>query len=81
MIYCEHGQPAAHNIYIKLRRSSNSLCTLFVCSFVCLFVSPLFSLGHFGQLLRYADKRIVNIMKVYIKRNNVFFKYMYRYVI
>ena len=25
----------------------------------------------FGQLLRYADKRIINIMKMYIKRNNL----------
>ena len=38
---------------------------------VCLFVSPSLSLGRFGQLLRYADKRIVNIMKVCIERNNL----------
>ena len=36
--------------------------------FVCLFV---WHLVRFGQLLRSADKRIVNIMKVYVKRNNM----------
>ena len=35
------------------------------------FVRPSLSLVRFGKLLRYADKRIVNIMKVYIERNNV----------
>ena len=29
------------------------------------------SFSSFGQLLRYADKRIVIIMKVYIERNNL----------
>ena len=48
---------------IKLSLSHDSLCTL--------FVSPSLSLGSFGQQLRYADKRIVNIMKVYIERNNL----------
>ena len=38
---------------------------------LCLFVSPSLTLVHFGQLLRYADKRIVNIMKVCIERNNL----------
>ena len=42
-----------------------------VCLFVCLTVSPSLPLVGFGQLLRYVDKRIVNIMKVYIKRNNM----------
>ena len=41
---------------------------LFLCVFVC--VSVLASFSSFWQLLRYADKRIVNIMKVYIERNN-----------
>ena len=40
---------------------------LSVCLFVCLCVSPRFILFVFGQLLRYVDKRIVNIMKVYRK--------------
>ena len=39
--------------------------------FVCLFVSPSLCLGRFGQLLCYADKHIVTIMKVYIERNNL----------
>ena len=39
--------------------------------FVCLFVSPSQHLVYFGKLLRYADKCIVNILKVYIERNNV----------
>ena len=39
--------------------------------FVSLFVSPSLPLVSFGQLLHYADKRIVNIMKVYIERNNL----------
>ena len=33
--------------------------------------SPSLSLVIVGQLLRYADKRIANIMKVYIERNNL----------
>ena len=36
-----------------------------------LFVSPSPPLVRVGQLLRYADKRIVHIMKVYIERNNL----------
>ena len=43
---------------------------MFVCLFVCLSVRS-FPLVCFGQLLRNADKRIVNIMKVYTKRNNL----------
>ena len=39
------------------------------CSFVCLL--PSLHSFRFGQLLRCAHKRIVNIMKVYIERNNV----------
>ena len=40
---------------------------------LCLFVSPSLTLVHFGQLLRYADKRIVNIpvLKVYMERDNL----------
>ena len=41
--------------------------TLYV--YVCLSVSPSLPLVRVGQLLRYADKRIVNITKVYIERN------------
>ena len=38
---------------------------------VCLFVSPPLCLVRFCQLFRYADNRIVNIMKVYIERTNL----------
>ena len=38
---------------------------------LCLCVSPSLSLVHFGQLLRYADKRIVNISKVYIQKEQL----------
>ena len=38
---------------------------------VCLFVSQSLPLVRFGQLLRYPDNCIVNIMKVYIERNNL----------
>ena len=43
-----------------------------VCSFVCLFVTPSRHLVRVGQQLdlRYADKRILNTMKVCIERNN-----------
>ena len=45
---------------------------LFVCDNVCMYVCQLSaSFTYFGQLLRCAPKRIVNIMKVYIKRNNM----------
>ena len=44
--------------------------TYLACMFVCLSVSPSVPLVRFGQLLRYADKRIVNTMKVYIERRN-----------
>ena len=49
------------------------LVGLLVCMFVCQsVVSPTHPLvRRFGQILRYADKRIVNIMKVYIVRNNL----------
>ena len=43
-----------------------SVVLLFGCSVVRVFVT-------FGQLFRYAHKRIVNIMKGYIERNNMFF--------
>ena len=39
--------------------------------YVCLSVRPSLQLVRFGKLLRYADKRIVNIIKVYIERNNL----------
>ena len=35
------------------------------------FVGPLLSLVRFGQLLHYADKCILSIMKLYIERNNL----------
>ena len=37
---------------------------------LCLYVSPSLALVRFDQLLRYAAKRIVNIIKVQIDRNN-----------
>ena len=60
MYYCTgfHG-----NLYVNLRRSHDGMV------FVCLL--PSLHSVHFGQLLRCAHKRIVNIMKVYIKRNNI----------
>ena len=42
-----------------------------VCVCVCVYVSSSLHLVRFGQLLRCAHKRIVNIMKVYIERNNM----------
>ena len=45
-----------------------------VCLFLCLFVSLSLPLVHYGQLLGYADKRTVNIMKGYIERRNVHFE-------
>ena len=38
---------------------------------VFFFVSSSLHLVHFGHLLRCADERIVNIMKVYIERNDM----------
>ena len=43
----------------------------FVKLYVCLFFSSSLHLVRFGQLLGCADKRIVNIMKVYTERNNM----------
>ena len=58
-------QISAIQIDIYILRSHDLLmyCILLVC--------PSLSLVRFGQLLRYADKRIVNIMKVYIEINNL----------
>ena len=39
------------------------------CVRVC--VSPSLHLVRFGQLLRYVDKHIVDILKVYIERTNL----------
>ena len=47
------------NLYIKLRRSCDLLLRLSFLSFVLV------------TQLHYADKRILNIMKVYIERNNL----------
>ncbi len=43
--------------------------------FVSLFVCQSFALFSFCQPLRYTDNRIVNIMKVYIERNNLQVEY------
>ena len=53
---------AFDHLYINLRRSRDGW--MFVC-----IISSLHSL-RFGQLLRCVHKRIVDIMKVYIERNN-----------
>ena len=47
-----------------------SFVCLFVCFILCLSVSPSIYLVSFCQPLRYADKRIVNIIKSYIEMNN-----------
>ena len=47
------------------------LLGLYVCLYVCVSVSPSLPLVSFGQLFRCADNCIVNIMKVYIERNNM----------
>ena len=52
-----------NTIYISIKRSRDG--TLFGCSGVCYL--PV----RFGDLLRCAQKHIVNIMKVYIERNNM----------
>ena len=52
---------ATTSMIINLRRSRDG--TLFGCSGMCYL--PV----HFGQLLRRARKRIVDIMKVYIERD------------
>ena len=44
------------------------LVRLSVCLFVC---QSLVTFRLFRQLLRSADKRIINIMKVYMERNNM----------
>ncbi len=45
---------------------------MFVCDNVCMYECQLCaSFTYFGQLLRCAHKRFVNIMNVYIERNNL----------
>ena len=66
----------ATSIYINLRRSRDGPLTWSVYMFVCLFVRyvSVLSVLHsvrFGQLLCCADKHTVNIMKVYIERNDM----------
>ena len=39
--------------------------------FICQSVSPSLPLVRFGKILRCSDKRIVNIMNVYLERNNM----------
>ena len=51
------------NLYMNLGRSRDG--TLFGCSGVC------YLRVRFGQLLRCSHKRIVDVMKVYIERNNM----------
>ena len=63
----ERNEDYAKNI-IYIQSSEGHMIDFLLGLFVCLSVSP--SL-RFGQLLRYAGKRIVNIMKVYIERNNL----------
>ena len=48
----------------KVTRLNFYFVSLFVCQYLDLFSS-------FCQLLRYTDNRIVNMMKVYIERNNL----------
>ena len=61
------------HLYINLSRSRDCIILLAVCGWVGLnFDSQLrASFTYFGQLLRYAHQCIVNIMKVYIERNNI----------
>ena len=55
------------NLYITLRRSRDRLLTWFVSFFLRQSVSQsLASFRCFGPTLRYADTRIVNIMKVWV---------------
>ena len=68
----------ANRIGLASLRRSPDCRRLFVCvtvcvgGFVALFHSQLrASFTYFGDLLRCPYKHIVNIMKVYIKRNNV----------
>ena len=59
------------SIYINLRRSRDG--TQFCCSVVLLFgCSGVYLTVRFEQLLRYGHKRIVNIMKEYFERNNMY---------
>ena len=53
--------------YKVKKRSHDWISTLLV----CLCVSPSLCLVRFCQPLRYTDNRIVNIMIVYIERNNL----------
>ena len=55
-------------LYLNLRRSRDCLRSC-VRSFVWSSVDSIHSV-RFGQLLRCAHKRIVNIMKVYMERKN-----------
>ena len=48
-----------------------SVCMLDICLFVCQLLASFSNIVPSGQLLRCADKRIVNIMKVFIERNNM----------
>ena len=68
-----HQNYFVSNLY-NLRRSRD--CLLLGSSacldvFVSLYISSSLNLDCFGQLLRCADKRIVNIMRENIERNNL----------
>ena len=60
----------SNNLYRNLRRSRGSLRSCGVRSCGVRSVDSIHSL-RFGQLLRCAHKRIVNVMKVYMERKNV----------
>ena len=56
------GERALYSICHAL----DCLLGFFLCLFVCLPVSPSLPLVRFGQLLRRAGKRIVNILNAYM---------------
>ena len=70
-----HASLSMADLYNKFRRSRDCFLTWSVrrsvCMCVCLYVSDSLHLGSFWQLLRCADKRIVNIMKMYIEWNKM----------
>ena len=70
-----HASLSMADLYNKFRRSRDCFLTWsvrrYVCMCVCLYVSASLHLGSFWQLLRCADKRIDNIMKMYIEWNKV----------
>ena len=61
--FLPNGVHSRSLLYVKLRRYRD--CTLLICPSVCYL--PV----RFRQLLRCAHKGIVDILKVYIKKNNM----------